>query len=159
MRFPAESHVVCPRAAVNRKETRAHFLCGLAPGEARETPDKKWVLSSATHESSRVPPNVSTVSGKGSASKGEKNVVASSLGLCRVFQSKGMWGPGQGSPPCSALQQESSSSRVYQNHLNYPESLLHCCFSDPNARVSHSTDLWGWVTCILTCMPTKTYMG
>lgn len=30
-----------PSAGVNRKETRAHFLCGHVPGEAWGTPDKE----------------------------------------------------------------------------------------------------------------------
>ena len=65
--------MIHPRAGVNRKETRAHFLYGHVPGESWEIPDKEWVLSSAAHKSSRVAPNFSTASCTVSASEGKKN--------------------------------------------------------------------------------------
>lgn len=57
---------------VNRKERRARFLYGHAPGESWETPGKEWVLSFVACKSSTIAPSLSMASWTVSAFEGKK---------------------------------------------------------------------------------------
>lgn len=143
--FSTKSYMIRPSAGVSRKETRPISFVVMHPERLGKLQIKSGFCCLFVVNPLEFIPTSSRLLLQSQPLKGE-NKGWSFPWLVQTFPEWVHVGSRAGVPSSSSLQQESSNSRVYHNHLNY---------ATPIAGVSHSTDLWRWGSCVLTCRSTS----